>query len=89
MPTFDVLSGTWYHITAPDLETAQKTYDAYWDVNEQLPEGCEVEEGEVDSLWVPIDLDLPMVNETTYKAMQEAWNGETTPEPPTGWEKAW
>jgi hypothetical protein len=89
MPTFDVLSGTWYHITAPDLETAEKAYDAYWDVDEPMPEGCKVVEGEVDSHWIPVDLDLPMVNETTYKAMQDAWNGNTTPEPPKGWTPAW
>lgn len=89
MPTFDVLSGTWYHITAPDLETAEKAYDAYWDVDEQLPEGCKVVEGEVDSHWIPIDLDAPQVNETTYKAMQDAYNSKTTPEPPSGWTPAW
>lgn len=88
MPTFDVLSGTWYHITAPDLETAQQVYNAYFS-DEPFPKGCGIEEGEVDSHWIPVDLDLPMVNETTYKAMQEAWNGETTPEPPSGWVKAW
>ena len=48
MPTFDVLSGTWYHITAPDLETAQKVYDAYWG-DEAIPQGCDITEGEVDS----------------------------------------
>ena len=98
MPTFDVLSGTWYHITAPDLETAEKAYDAYWDVDEQLPEGCKVVEGEVDSHWIPVDLDgmdltleqfssilRTSPNTTTLKAMQDALEGNTTPEPPTGW----
>jgi len=30
MPKFNVLSGTWYHIEAPDEETAYKAYDAYF-----------------------------------------------------------
>ena len=90
MPTFDVLSGTWYHIQAPDLETAEKAYDAYWSSGEEpMPEGCKIVEGEVDSHWIPIDLDAPQVNETTYKAMQDAYNGKTTPEPPSGWTPAW
>lgn len=80
MPTFDVLSGTWYHITAPDLETAEKAYDAYWDVNEQLPEGCKVEEGEVDSHWIPVDLDGP---DLTLQEFQDIVN---EPAPPTGFE---
>jgi hypothetical protein len=47
MPKFNVLSGTWYHIEAPDEETA---YDAYFG-SEPMPEGCKVVEGEVDSQW--------------------------------------
>jgi len=89
MPVFDVLSGTWYHIQAPDLETAEKAYDAYWDVDEPMPEGCKVIEGEVDSHWIPIDLEAPQVNETTYKAIMDAHQGITTPEPPSGWTPAW
>jgi beta-galactosidase/beta-glucuronidase len=50
MPKFNVLSGTWYHIEAPDEETAEKAYDAYWG-EEDMPEGCKVVEGEVDSQW--------------------------------------
>jgi hypothetical protein len=80
MPTFDVLSGTWYHITAPDLETAEKAYDAYWDVDEQLPEGCKVEEGEVDSHWIPVDLDGPDLT------LQEFQDIVDEPAPPTGFE---
>jgi hypothetical protein len=86
MPTFDVLSGTWYHIIAPDLETAEKAYDAYWDVDEQLPEDCSVVEGEVDSIWSEF---VYVPNETTMKAMQEAIENKTTPEPPKGWTPAW
>jgi hypothetical protein len=52
MPKFNVLSGTWYHIEAPDEETAYKAYDAYWSSGQEpMPEGCKVEEGEVDSIW--------------------------------------
>ena len=88
MPTFDVLSGTWYHITAPDLETAQKVYDAYWG-DKALPDGCDIKEGEVDSHWIPVDLegmDLTLEeystilrsspNKTTLEAMKEAIEGE-------------
>ena len=103
MPTFDVLSGTWYHIQAPDLETAEKAYDAYWSSGEEpMPEGCKVIEGEVDSHWIPVDLegmDLTLEqysnilrtspNTTTLKAMQDALEGKTTPEPPSGWTPAW
>lgn len=83
MPSFDVLSGTWYRITAPNLETAQKAYDAYWDCGDEImPEGCTVEKGEVDSHWIPLDLDGPdltleefigrIPNQTTIDAMKEA-----------------
>ena len=98
MPTFDVLSGTWYHITAPDLETAQKAYDAYWE-DTSLPDGCDITEGEVDSHWIPVDLegmDLTLEqystilrsspNKTTLEAMKEAIEGKTEPAPPTGFE---
>jgi hypothetical protein len=51
MPSFRVLSGTWYEIEAPSQEVAELAYDAYWDVNAQLPEGCVVVEDEVDSVW--------------------------------------
>jgi hypothetical protein len=101
MPTFDVLSGTWYHITAPDLETAQKVYDAYWE-DAALPDGCDIKEGEVDSHWIPVDLegmDLTLEeystilrsspNKTTLEAMKEALEDETTPEAPSGWKPAW
>ena len=81
MPKFNVLSGTWYHIEAADEETAYKAYDSYWSSGlEPMPEGCKVEEGEVDSHW---DNHIP--NETTIKAMQE----DTTPEPPKDWTPAW
>jgi len=87
MPTFDVLSGTWYHISAPDLETAEKAYDAYWSSGlEPMPEGCKVIEGEVDSIWSEF---VYVPNETTMKAMQEAIEANTTPEPPSGWTPAW
>ena len=102
MPTFDVLSGTWYHITAPDLETAQKVYDAYWD-DQTLPDGCDIKEGEVDSHWIPVDLegmDLTLEqystilrsspNKTTLEAMLEALEDKADPEPPTyEWKPAW
>ena len=77
MPKFNVLSGTWYHIEAPDEATAEKAYEAYWG-EEDMPEGCTIEEGEVDSHW---DEYVYVPNETTIKAMQE----DTTPEPPKGW----
>ena len=87
MPTFDVLSGTWYHIQAPDLETAEKAYDAYWSSGEEpMPEGCKVVEGEVDSIWSEF---VYVPNETTMKAMQEAIEANTTPKPPKGWTPAW
>ena len=76
---FNVLSGTWYHIEAPDEDTAYKAYDAYFG-SEPMPEGCKIVQGEVDSYW---DNHIP--NETTIKAMQE----DTTPEPPKGFEPAW
>jgi hypothetical protein len=79
MPKFNVLSGTWYHIEAPDEDTAYKAYDAYWG-EEDMPEGCKVVEGEVDSQW-----DDHNPNEVTIKAMTE----EATPEPPKGWTPAW
>jgi hypothetical protein len=83
MPKFNVLSGTWYHIEAPDEATAEKAYDAYWSSGEEpMPEGCTVEEGEVDSHW---DEYVYVPNETTIKAMEE----EGTPEPPKGWTPAW
>lgn len=81
MPNFDVLSGTWYHITAPDLDTAKEVYEAYWE-DKALPDGCDIKQGEVDSHWIPIDLDGPELtfeefkdripNETTLAAMREA-----------------
>jgi hypothetical protein len=103
MPTFDVLSGTWYHITAPDLETAQKAYDAYWEEDGPLPDDCKVVEGEVDSHWIPVDLDgmdltleqyttilKSSPNKTTLEAMKDALEGNTDPEPPThDWKPAW
>lgn len=70
MPKFDVLSGTWYHITAPDLETAKKVYDAYWDEEEPIPLGCDITEGEVDSIWTP-DLDGPLLSLEEFKNMME------------------
>ena len=101
MPKFNVLSGTWYHIEAPDEETAYKAYDAYFG-SEPMPEGCKVVEGEVDSHWIPVDLegmDLTLEqysnilrtspNKNTLEAMQEALEGKTTPEPPSGWIPAW
>ena len=88
MPTFDVLSGTWYHITAPDLETAQEVYLAHFE-DRPLPQGCDITEGEVDSHWIPVDLegmDLTLEeystilrsspNKTTLEAMKEAIEGE-------------
>ena len=72
MPKFNVLSGTWYHIEAPDQATAEKVYDAYWG-SEDMPEGCTVEEGEVDSHW----------DDYVYVPKEE------TPEPPKGWTLAW
>ena len=85
MPKFNVLSGTWYHIEAPDEETAYKAYDAYWSSGlEPMPEGCTVEEGEVDSHWEDYWTEH-VPNETTIKAMQE----DGTPEPPSGWSIAW
>ena len=101
MPTFDVLSGTWYHITAPDLETAQKVYDAYWG-DEAIPQGCDITEGEVDSHWIPVDLDgmdltleqystilRSSPNITTLEAIKEAIDGKTEPLPLSGlsWEE--
>jgi hypothetical protein len=50
MTKFNVLSGTWYHIEAPDEETALQAYDSYFG-SEPMPKGCRVIEGEVDSLW--------------------------------------
>ena len=50
MPKLNVLSGTWYHIDAPDEATAEKAYEAYWG-EEDMPKGCKVIEGEVDSHW--------------------------------------
>jgi len=101
MPKFNVLSGTWYHIQAPDEETAYMAYDAYFG-SEPMPEGCSVVEGEVDSHWIPVDLegmDLTLEqysnilrtspNKNTLEAMQEALEGKTTPEPPKGWTPAW
>ena len=88
MPKFNVLSGTWYHIEAPDEATAEKAYDAYWSSGEEpMPEGCKVVEGEVDSIWEDATDYVP--NETTIKAMEEALEGKTTPEPPKGWTPAW
>ena len=103
MPTFDVLSGTWYHITAPDLETAQQVYDAYWNDDEVMPEGCTIEEGEVDSHWIPVDLegmDLTLEqystilrtspNKETLEAMKEALEDKTEPAPPIyEWKTSW
>jgi hypothetical protein len=67
-----------------------------------MPEGCKVVEGEVDSHWIPVDLegmDLTLEqysnilrtspNKNTLEAMQEALEGKTTPEPPSGWTPAW
>jgi hypothetical protein len=67
-----------------------------------MPEGCKVVEGEVDSHWIPVDLegmDLTLEqysnilrtspNKNTLEAMQEALEGKTTPEPPKGWTPAW
>jgi len=63
-------------------DISEKAYDAYFG-SEDMPEGCKVEEGEVDSHW---DEYVYVPNETTIKAMEE----EATPEPPTGWVKpAW
>ena len=66
-------------------------------MDEQLPEGCKVVEGEVDSHWIPVDLDgmdltleqysnilRTSPNKTTLEAMKEALE-DTTPEPPKGW----
>ena len=47
---FNVLSGTWWHIEAPDEETARKTYNAFWE-DKEIPKGCSMSEGEVDSIW--------------------------------------
>ena len=76
------------HDTVPDLETAQKVYDAYWE-DASLPDGCDIKEGEVDSHWIPVDLegmDLTLEeystilrsspNKTTLEAMKEAIEGE-------------
>lgn len=86
MPTFDVLSGTWYHITAPDLKTAEKAYNAYWDgvrSSTLTSMGCKVVEGEVDSHWIPVDLDGPDLTLEQFKDMVD-------PEPPThDWKPAW
>jgi len=51
MAVYRVLSGTWYEIEAPNMEMAEKAYDAYWDSEEKMPFGCEVFEGSVDSHW--------------------------------------
>ena len=75
MPKFNVLSGTWYHIEAPDLETAEEAYDAYFGT-EPMPEGCIVREGEVDSHWDWEDID-------------DKFPDTTTPKPPKGFEPAW
>ena len=74
MPKFNVLSGTWYHIEAPDLETAEQCYDAYFS-SEDMPKDCKIVEGEVDSHWDWEDIDDKI-------ALMEK---EATPEPPTGW----
>jgi hypothetical protein len=84
MPIFNVLSGTWYHIEAPDLETAEEAYDAYFS-DEDMPKDSKVVEGEVDSHWDWEDIDDKFPNKTTIKAMEEALEGKTTPEPPKGW----
>jgi hypothetical protein len=84
MPIFNVLSGTWYHIEAPNLETAEEAYDAYFS-DEDMPKDSKVVEGEVDSHWDWEDIDDKFPNKTTIKAMQE----EATPEPPSGWTPAW
>jgi hypothetical protein len=86
MPKFNVLSGTWYHIEAPNQFVAEEAYDAYFG-SEDMPEGCKVVEGEVDSIWEDATDYVP--NETTIKAMEEAMEGKTTPEPPKGWTPAW
>jgi len=81
MPKFNVLSGTWYHIEAPDEATAEKAYDAYWSSGEEpMPEGCKVVEGEVDSIWEDASDYVPPIQQ-----MKDI----VTPEPPKGFEPAW
>jgi hypothetical protein len=50
MPSFRVLSGTWYEIEAPSQEVAELAYDAYF-CEDEMPEGCTIEEVECDSIW--------------------------------------
>jgi hypothetical protein len=51
MPGYRVISGTWYTIEAPNMDMAEKAWDAFWDSDEKMPFGCEVFCEEVGSHW--------------------------------------